>query len=843
MNFVSKILSKVIKKENESGKQNFLQLKQSYEIFSNILDMNNRALSIIGDMKEKASGEYIFDRNYINKSVDDLIKVMNEFCNNFIMLGGKKYSDLNNINSDITYRIEDIIGTKTTSTDKYVILLAELVSTSASFAGSKNANLGELTSIPYINVPDGFAITTLSFNTFIQFNNLEEKINSIINQVNIGKFGDLVFLSEKIQKLILESEIPEQIAKEIISAYNDLMIHEGSETRISVRSSAIGEDTQFSFAGQYKTVLNVGRDSILDAYKQVLASKFNHKAIYYFLSHGLNESELAMSVGCYIQINSIKSGVIYTQNPAGGSENILIINAIRGQGKLLVDGSESPEIISVSKKDLSITERISSLQKKKLIIDEYDKLKLVEISISEDTEVLSDDEVNEMAESAIIIENHYGCPQDIEWAIDDSGKLFMLQARPLKVFPKSNVKMPDTSNYEIVLEGGITACPGAGSGIIYNTNNPNEIGNIPAKSVIVSNNPVPGLLAAIREASAFVCKTGSMASHLVTIAREYGIPTLVGINDTDILTDGELVTVDAVNAVIYKGEIPELIDTLKPDEALIDEIQTLQTLKRINAYITPLNLTDVNNDSFKIESCKSYHDILRFVHQKAIEEMFETARKLSLISSNRIKLKSEIPLKLEIIYLDKIPANKKNIDDTEIESKPLNSFWSGVLHEGWTIPPAIQDMKGLLSVVATDMTNQKLNKLAEKSYAVAADDFMILSLRMGYHYSTIEAFAGIEPSKNYIKLKYMEGGAMIERRVRRIRIITDILRSYGFIVVTKSDFLDASISYESIDITLEKLFMLGRMTMLTKQLDMALTDDEDTESYKEEIIEKLSLNI
>lgn len=841
MGIISKIFGKHSEKGKEVGIENFQRLKNSYDIFRDILEINNKALAIIGDLEDKASGEYIFDRKYTEKTVDVLFPLMTKFCDNFSLLSGTDKTHFNSLLTGIIDRVHDILGYKVIVTDRLVISLNEIKSSSAGFTGGKNANLGELNTINGISIPEGFAVTTLSFTEFINLNGLGEKIASRLQFVDIKDYNELIRLSDDIREIIIGAAVPEKISEAILSSYDSLCNEAGKNIRVSVRSSAIGEDSRYSFAGQYKTVLNVGREGILDAYRQVIASKFNPKAVYYFLSHGLNEADLLMSAGCIRQIDSAKSGVVYTQNPSGGSEDILIINSILGQGKLLVDGTESPEIVSFSKRENKIIDRVPSGQNSILVLDDSEGLILKDLNEDEKkSEVLTAEEISLLTKACILIEQRFNCPQDIEWAFDRGGRLYILQARQLKVFPKSSVKMPDTSKYEILSEGGISACPGAGSGIVRHIGNLNEISGIPAQSVIVADNPMPGLIAAIRDSSAFICKTASLASHLVTIAREYGIPTIVGFTDTSILRNGEIVTVDAVKAVIYKGEIPELADALKPDRVLIEEIETLQALKRINEYIVPLNLTDLKNN-FNIDSCKTIHDILRFIHQKSIESMFETARSLSLISSNRMKLKSEIPIKLDIIYLDKIPENRKAVDENKIESLPLDSFWKGILLEGWTMPPAMEDMKGLLSVMATDLSNQKTSKLAEKSFAVAAGDFMILSLRMGYHYSTIESYVSSEPSKNYIKMKYMEGGASPERRNRRVRIISEILQTYGFLISIKGDFLDVSISYETMEITLAKLFMLGRLAMLTKQLDMALTDDDKADYHKNNIMEKLRL--
>ncbi len=573
MGFISRILGLERKGQIKEGTKNFEVLKNTYAIFKEILDLNNKALAIVGDLEEKATGEYIFDINYIKKSIDKLIPMMEKFCNDFDTLSGTDSNALARHLVEISARIKDILGFKATITDKYTVPLNEINAASAGYTGGKNANLGELTGIGGINVPEGFAITTLSFTEFIGYNKISAQIAKMLESADKKDFGELTEISGKIRNLILESEMPGSIYDDILCAFDNTFQDSGPGIRVSVRSSAVGEDSKFSFAGQYKTVLNVGRSSVIGAYKEVAAGRFNPKALYYCLSHGLDESELLMAACCIRQIDSVKSGVVYTQDPSGERDGIMLINSVWGQGKLLVDGSESPEIISYSKNDGKISGRIRARQENKLMAGDSGIMNIIELTNEEKlSEILSTREIDTLAQAAILIEQHFNCPQDIEWAIDKSGKLQILQARELKVIPKINYKMPDTSGYTIISEGGLSACPGAASGVVKHINNQNEIPGLPERPVIVAENPIPGLIAAISNAAAFVCGTASLASHLVTIAREYGIPTVVGLKDISTLENGSIVTVDAVNGIIYKGEITELTEALQPDTTLAEEI-------------------------------------------------------------------------------------------------------------------------------------------------------------------------------------------------------------------------------------------------------------------------------
>jgi pyruvate,water dikinase len=227
-----------------------------------------------------------------------------------------------------------------------------------------------------------------------------------------------------------------------------------------------------------------------------------------------------------------------------------------------------------------------------------------------------------------------------------------------------------------------------------------------------------------------------------------------------------------------------------------------------------------------------------------MEEMFFGGRDMQQKEKYSLRLKTDIPLKVNIIYIDKeypVDSRNRRVAESDIDSIPMKSFWDGILREGWPLPPSPSDVKGILGVLATTMTRGGDDEFAENSFAILGKEYMILSLRMGYHFSTIEAMVTPDVSKNYIRLQFKEGGATIERRKRRIRLIVDILSRVGFENYTKGDFLDARLSYDSAESINRKLYLLGRITVLTKQLDMALSNDSIADWYTQDILKKLGL--
>ncbi|UCE66478.1 MAG: hypothetical protein JSU85_00255 [Candidatus Zixiibacteriota bacterium] len=823
-----------------------IQIK--FNNFLEILHNNNAVLKNVSDMEEKLQGEYLFDLNYIRSLVSEIRRGVIAIINNMTALGGDRYKKLKECYAKIDAEIARILpGGRPIEEDEYIRFFDNIRRENAYSVGSKNAQLGEMKSRLNLPVPDGFAISAWAYKHFIDKNDLQHKISELIRPLNIKSYEDLQNVSHQIQQIVTNAPIPDDLADEITRSYKKLR-EKNPKARFALRSSAIGEDTEYSFAGQYRSVLNVRAVELLESYRAVLASKFTPQAIYYFLSHSMSEDELAMCVGCIIMVNTRSSGVIYTRNPVNAGDDNVVINSIFGLGKYLVDGTISPDVFRVSRGQKAIGDSLISLKTRKLEMHPDGGTSDTELSEEEGRKPsLSDEETIRLAEFAVKIEEHYGSPQDIEWAIDHDGEIYILQTRPLRVIapPKNEIEI-DVSGFEKLTEGGYTICPGAGGGPVYRISSVNDLQDVPSSVILITPHSFPGIVTVMGKIKGLIAETGGMASHMATIAREYGIPAIGNLKETGMLNNGDMVTLDSTTAVVYKGLHDELIDKRKPDLDLFEDIDIFNILKQISSHIAPLHLVNPKDSGFIAENCRTFHDITRFCHQRAMEEMFYGASELKNKDRFSSRLQTDIPLAVNIIYIDKeIPEKEKNrkVDENRIESVPMSSFWRGIKKEGWPAPARPADMKGIFGVFATTMTRTEDDRFSEKSFAILSDEYMILSLRMGYHFSTIEAMVTEQENKNYIRMEFKDGGATIERRIRRIRLLTDILAKAGFENYSKGDFLDSRLSYQDAESTKEALFLLGRLTVLTKQLDMALSNDAIAKWYTNDFLKKLDMPV
>ncbi len=821
-------------------------IQEKFEHFLKILDCNYRVLKIISDMEEKSQGEYLFDMSYIQNSRTEINEGMEQLIAELNILSGDRYRALRDRYREINHELDMLMaGGAAIEKDDYVVPFDMLGRERAFSVGSKNAQLGELKTNLGLPVPDGFAISAWAYKRFVEANYLQEKITDKLSRIDIKSYSDLVAIGNEIRAMVMASEIPSDLSDAIAAAFVELKKRNPS-AKIAMRSSAIGEDTLFSFAGQYQSLLNVPPEKALDGYRSIIASKFTPQAIYYYLSHSLAESNLAMSVGCTVMIDAAAAGVIYTRDPVNSESDTILVSSIFGLGKYLVDGTLTPDTFLLSRNDGRIVR--SQISTKAVCLRMSPDGGTVEEPVPAERQnlpSLQDAQLKRIAEYALKIENHYRTPQDIEWAIGTNGQIYILQSRPLQILRSKPTTRPvDINLFRQLASGGMTVCPGAGAGPVYKASSASDLAAVPDGSVLMAAHPFPGLITIMEKVSAIVTSVGSLASHMATLAREYRVPTIAGMQNLERFGNGDLVTVDATECVIYADIQNDLVEARKPEFDFFEDIGIFLILRQMLDRIAPLNLIGRGDTVFKPENCRTLHDITRFAHQKAMEEMFSRILRIDNQNYLGVTLKSKIPLKLTIIYIDRDisqMAPKGFITEEQIDSAPMRSFWAGVMKVGWPSAPPPVDFKGFAGVLGTTLSRSEEAGFSENSFAILSRNYMLLSLRMGFHFSTIEAMCSEEISKNYIRMHFKDGGASLDRRIRRIRLITEVLSRVGFECHSRADFLDTVVSYLDCDMIASLLYQLGRVTILTKQLDMALSSDEVTLWYTHDILKKLGI--
>ncbi|AOL15690.1 phosphoenolpyruvate synthase [Sulfolobus sp. A20] len=433
-------------------------------------------------------------------------------------------------------------------------------------AGGKGANLGELMSSG-IRVPPAFVISSKAFKYFLEYNKLVDQIKEILSNSLITSED----ASKKIKNLIISAKIPDNLSSMIMRAYEELCKVVGKEILVAVRSSATAEDIEeASFAGQQDTYLNVSKEELLDKVKLVWASLYNARAIEYRKSKGIDQASVLIAVVVQKMVNSRSAGVMFTIHPITGDDNHIVIESNWGLGETVVGGKVTPDEFVIRKSDLKIIERKVSNKKIKIVYDIKSKRNIeVELNDNEANSMsISDEEAIELAKLGLRIEEHYGKPMDIEWAIDADLKfpdnVFIVQARPETFWSSKNkaskkeVKEEEIKGPAKVLIRGLPASPGIAYGkakVILDIKDP-KVKEFQKGEILVTKMTDPDWVPLMKIAGAIITDEGGMTSHAAIVSRELGIPAIVGSRDgTKLIKDEQMITVDAIRGIVYEGKV------------------------------------------------------------------------------------------------------------------------------------------------------------------------------------------------------------------------------------------------------------------------------------------------
>lgn len=448
---------------------------------------------------------------------------------------------------------------------EFVLWFDNISSEDISIVGGKCANLGEIMVKTNIPVPRGFAITAYAYQYFIEKNNANIKIASLLKDLDELDIKNLEHISKKLRRYIEDLPVPEEISTSVIDSFKKLSKITGkSKLKVAVRSSATAEDLPgSSFAGQQDTYLNIDQNNLIKYVKKCWSSLFTPRAIVYRKEKGFSHSDVLISVAIQELIDSKKSGVMFTIEPVSGNKDVIVINASWGLGESIVSGKVIPDEYVVNKKDLSILHKKISKKEKQIIPA---KKGTILVNVNRDLKelpALTDSQIIQLAEYGLKLEKHYGCPQDIEWTVDNEDRIFILQARPETLFGRKSKAEENIEERGIPMEKdviikGIGVSPGQGVGKVKIIMTTKEISRFEKGDVLVTDMTTPDWVPIMKMASAIITDTGGKTCHAAIVSRELGIPCVVGtLNATNILKDGETVTVDGQKGLVYRGDVLE----------------------------------------------------------------------------------------------------------------------------------------------------------------------------------------------------------------------------------------------------------------------------------------------
>lgn len=819
-------------------------LREKYEAFRNLLECDKKSHELIAELEEIYYDQVKIDFARVENKCKQLSSYVADVVESLTKLCPTSYINLGDYFKKIDFYIKLALAPqKYDFSPPFILDLDEIDPDSEVLVGGKAINLalaGKMLDLP---VPKGFVITANCFNYIIEVNNLRHKIDEKLAQIDISSASSLGRTSQELLDLILAAQIPEDIEADINGAFSSMDKKDQRKLKVSVRSSAVGEDSQASFAGQYRTVLNVDAKHVVDSYKQVIASKYSPRALFYRINYGLSDQATPMAVLVLEMIDARASGVIYTRDPEEARSDKLVVHTIWGLGELLVDGSVTPSIITVTR------EAPHQMEREEKVIQPVEAITAngggIQRVLGEHDQpaslALTDRSALRLAEWAMKLEEFHGGPQDIEWCMNGLGELFILQSRPLQI-ENGDQQAIDCGDIEVenpvLISGGTKACGGIGAGVVYKVEGAANLESLPEGAVLVAKTPSPDYVSVMGKLNAVVTDVGSTAGHFASVAREFGVPTLVNTGiATENLTPGKEVTVYADGRVVYEGLVPQLLESACGGRSLLADSPFMARMKKVLGYISPLNLVDPMAESFAPEGCKTFHDILRFAHEKSVHEMFSLGDRGSRRARGARRLISDIPI---IVYLLDLGGGlrqeakeKKEVQLDHITNVPLKALWKGLSHPTIHWDQSIEHFNWQgVDPTAEGLTRPDFKLLG--SYAILSQDYLNFNIHFGYHFVVLDSLCGDALENNYIALRFAGGGAELYSRHLRVRFLQEILSYHGFKVELKGDLIDAQLSRTDRHTLEAKLETVGVLLGCTRVLDMSLRDG----SQVEEMVEK-----
>lgn len=806
-------------------------VRRRYAVFRELLKQDHRGHELMAKIERLYHDSGTADFSAVRFVYRDLLQAISSMVESLSILAPHRGAGL----PDALQRIDlealpHLAAANPDTSPPFVFALDELTENLEHLAGNKASNLAVLSKRLGLPVPTGLVITARAYHYFIEYNGLRPEIESRLAVLDIDSHSSLDETSSVLMNLLMQATFPRDLELAVME-YRDRLF-EGE--RCAVRSSGIGEDGKISFAGQYRTVLNTATEGVMDACKEVYASRYSPTALSYRIRNGLLDEETPMAVLVMRMVDAEASGILYSKDPFGLQPDRMKIYSTWGVGEPLVEGAAAPDVTEISTDgSLRLLAMERAVRDRKSILSREKGTQSVPLEDGEKKGMSLDEEgARRLAGWAERLESFFGTPVDMEWCRDRRGELFILQCRPLRLDTFSiNLELaraPRVPN-RMLISKGEKASSGVAAGQVALVYSASDLGNVPEGAVLVAPGTSPAFARVIGRLRAVVTDVGSPAGHFASVAREWGVPALVNTGvATRVLNPGETVTVDADGGRVFAGVAEELLNSASRKSPPADS-PFRKRLRRILDTVSPLNLVDPQSASFDPGCCRSLHDVLRYVHEKAVEEMFSLGGRGRRRFRGARKLASDIPVTFYVLDLADGLAReshrKKQIAVNDVKSFPFIALWEGltcpgatwsqhVTHFDWDVFDRAATGGGIISFDSQSLA----------SYALVSEDYLNIGIRFGYHFTVVDALCGFEERDNYISFRFEGGGADFEKRCLRVLFLAQVLQNHHFEVVSKQDWLTARAEKFSREEARDRLEIIGRLLAFTPFLDMTLDD-------------------
>ena len=825
--------------------------QERYHHFKLLLNANNRALDVMAEMEEALKGTHPFGMAFVSSRCTSVSTSVWQIIQHLNQLAPERpdYEALYERFREIQKEINPFIQRKALSREGPLVLpLSEVNRESADLTGGKMANLGEVINRLGLRGPNGFVVTAQGYHRFMAQSDLQTEIDRRIQAARVEDRDAFHSLSADIQQLVMRSPLPDDLEEAIQEAYARIEAQEGRGVTVAMRSSALGEDfAGTSFAGQYRSELNVSRENLLEAYREIVASKYGIPAMTYRLHRGLRDEDIAMCVGCMSMVESAAGGVTYSSNPVDIRDDRIVITSAWGLPKLVVDGSGATDLFVLDRGDPpEILRREIPEKDTQFVSHRAEGVRRIRVEPEKArSPSLTDEQAVELARLAVRIEEHYGVPQDIEWAVRPDGTLMILQCRTLQQAEEHRIPVEDEAAEAgtALLAGGAAASPGVGAGPVFRIHREADTLQFPRGAVLVAAQALPRWASMLERASAVVAERGSVAGHLANVAREFRVPAIFGLDHAmERLENDRVITVDAETCRIYDGRREDLLRAAPTPRNLMEGSPVYDALQGASRHIIPLRLLDPDSPAFRPANCKTFHDITRFCHEKSVQEMFRFGKDHHFPERSSKQLLGDVPMQWWVLNLDDGFAEEvegKYVLLENIVSIPMLALWEGISAMPWQGPPPV-DGKGFMSVMFQATTNTALvpgvrSRYATRNYFMVSRNYCCLNSRFGFHFSIVEALVSERSSENSISFQFKGGAADLERKQKRAFFIRDLLEELDFRVDVKEDTLMSRLEGRDRAFMENRLKHLGYLIIHTRQLDMIMANPNTVQYYRNKI--------
>ena len=761
-----------------------LVFRERYAYFKQLISANNKALEIMAEIEGALQGNRPFGMAFVRACVTGASVSVFQMVDNLQRLAPDKYDALTPRFKAISQQIDAMMGReRKTRDERLVIVLDEIDKDMVDLVGSKMANLGEMKNRLGLRVPSGFVITAFAYDRFLAHNDLKAEIDRLMQSADLDDIENLYRLHARLDKLIVQSEMPPDLATAIRQAWEVMAAPHGPGLTAAMRSSALGEDEKgSSFAGMHRSELNVSGDSLFDAYKQIVASKYSLPAITYRLNKGFRDEDIAMCVGCLAMLDTVAGGVMYSRNPFDLNDRNIVINSAWGLPKAVVDGSVDGDLFVVDRGSSACASSNGRFVPKNAALPVIPKkgfagwISWMRGFASGPRSKMRRPWPWRPRRSSW--KTTMARPRISSGPPTSRGRSASCNAGPCCRCPPG--RHPQTVHSiwhkgdSVLLAGGITACPGIAVGPIHRVDSGLDMLAFPQGAILLTREAHPRWASLLTRAAGVITAHGSFTGHLANVAREFELPALFGVTDAlEELQPGTLITLDAGNRAIHAGRIEALLASSPPKTSLMVGSPVYETLAQVGRLIVPLNLLDPDAAEFSPANCRTFHDITRFIHEKSVHEMFHFGRDHHFNERSSKQLYFHAPMQWWILNLDdgfKEEVRGKYIRLDNIASIPMLAFWDGFAAIPWDGPPAL-DGKGLMAVMFQSTANPALtpgvrSRYADRNYFMISKHYCNLNSRLGYHFSTLEALVSDRTPENYIGFQFKGGAADDRRRIQ-----------------------------------------------------------------------------